>query len=315
MAFCTNCGQQLANGEKYCANCGKSASPNASNTERKIVFDGEIHKCPHCGQELKAFETVCPNPQCGIEIRGKKATSSVSKLVKKIEELDRKKNDVGFLETFKRKLNGSKLFPIEEQKISLISNFPIPNTKEDILEFMILSSSHILSKKPKGNISQHDELLYNELKKAWKIKFEQAYDKAKICIKNDEHRAEIEQCYNKTIVVPKKKRKKNILIVLLSVFMSLILIFTGIALITKFTADPNAIKVGVSYEDVKGQYYEDVIEIFEKNGFTNIEARKDEWHIFHKSGTVKSVTIDGKKEFYSFSKFSSDAKIIIFYYE
>ena len=313
MAFCTNCGQQVADGAKFCANCGTPVSQNTSNTKRKTVFDGEIHKCPHCGEVLKAFETVCPS--CKFEIRGTKSSSAVSELVKKIEELDEKKHDNSFIKIIKRKLEGTKLSPIEEQKISLISNFPIPNTKEDILEFMILSSSHILAKKPSGDISEHDKLLYKELKKAWKMKFEQAYDKAKICIKNDEDRAEIEQCYNKTIVKPKKKRKKTTKIVLLSVFIPLILIITSIVLITTLTADPNAIKAGVSYDDVEGQYYEDVIEIFEKNGFTNIEAREDGWHLLHKSGTVKSVTIDGKEEFYSFSKFSKDAKIIILYYK
>ena len=313
MKYCINCGNQLAEGAKFCANCGTSITQSNATNERKTIFEGEIHKCSHCGEVLKAFETVCPS--CKFEIRGTKSSSAVSELVRKIEELDRKKYDDSFIKSIKRKLDGTKLSPIEEQKISLISNFPIPNTKEDILEFMILSSSHILAKKPSGDISEHDELLYKELKKAWKMKFEQAYDKAKICIKNDEDRTEIEQCYNKTIVEPKKKRKKTTKIVLLSVFIPLFLIITSIVLITTLTADPNAIKAGVSYDDVEGQYYEDVIEIFEKNGFTNIEAREDGWHLFHKSGTVKSVTIDGKEEFYSFSKFSKDAKIIILYYE
>lgn len=310
MAFCTNCGQQVADGAKFCANCGTPISQNTSNSERTKIFDGEIHKCPNCGEVLKAFEAVCPS--CKFEIRGAKISSTVSELVRKIEELDRKKYDDSFTKRIKRILDGAKLSPIEEQKISLISNFPIPNTKEDILEFMIFSSSHILAEKPGGDISEHDELLYKELKKAWEMKFEQAYDKAKICIKSDEDRTEIEQCYNRTIIEPKKKRRK---IVLLSVLIPLIMIITSIVLITTLTADPNAIKAGVSYEDVEGQYYEDVIEIFEKNGFSNIEAREDGWHLFHKSGTVKSVTIDGKEEFYSFSKFSKDAKIIILYYE
>ena len=313
MAFCINCGSQVADGAKFCANCGTPTTQNIFNSERNTVFDGDIHKCLHCGEILKAFETVCPS--CKFEIRGAKSFSAVSELVRKIEELDRKKNDDSFIKSIKRKLDGTKLSPIEEQKISLISNFPIPNTKEDILEFMILSSSHVLAKKPSGDISEHDKLLYKELKKAWKMKFEQAYDKAKICIKNDKDRSEIEQYYNKTIVEPKKKRKKTTKIVLLSVFIPLILIITSIVIITTLTADPNAIKAGVSYDDVEGQYYEDVIEIFEKNGFTNIEAREDGWHLLHKSGTVKSVTIDGKEEFYSFSKFSKDAKIIILYYK
>lgn len=314
MFFCTNCGQQVADDAKFCANCGASLIQTPRNNgERKKYYDGDIHKCPNCGEVLKAFEAVCPS--CKFELRGAKNSSAVKELIAKIEKLDSQKSEDSFLKSLKRKLDGTKLSPIEEQKISLISNFPIPNTKEDLLEFMILSSSHILSKKPSGNISQHDELLYNELKKAWKIKFEQAYDKAKICIKNDSDRVEIEQCYEKTIIEPKRKRKKTTKIVLLSVFIPLILIVTSIILVTTLTADPNAIKAGVSYEDVEGQYYEDVIEIFQKNGFTNIEAREDGRHLFHKSGTVKSVTIDGKEEFYSFSKFSKDAKIIILYYK
>ena len=188
MTFCTNCGQQMAEGSKFCAYCGTPVVQNASNIERKTVFDGKIHKCPNCGEVLKAFATVCPT--CKFELRGSKSSSAVSELVRKIEELDRKKYDDSFIKSIKRKLDGTKLSPIEEQKISLISNFLIPNTKEDILEFMILSSSHILAKKPSGDISEHDESLYKELKKAWKMKFEQAYDKAKICIKNDEDRKE-----------------------------------------------------------------------------------------------------------------------------
>ena len=157
MAFCTNCGQQVADGAKFCANCGTPITQSNARTERKTVFDGEIHKCSHCGEVLKAFETVCPS--CKFEIRGTKSSSAVSEFVRKIEELDRKKYDDSFIKSIKRKLDGTKLSPIEEQKISLISNFPIPNTKEDILEFMILSSSHILAKKPSGDISEHDELL------------------------------------------------------------------------------------------------------------------------------------------------------------
>ena len=193
MAFCTNCGQQVADSTKFCANCGTPISQNIQNTERKTVFDGEIHKCPHCGEVLKAFETVCPT--CEFELRGAKGSSAVSELVRKIEELDGRKNDASFMTSIKRKFNVSKLSPLEEQKISLISNFVIPNTREDIWEFIILSSSHILSKRPSGDVSEHDALLYSELKKAWKIKFEQAYEKAKLCIKTPEDRLEIEDYY------------------------------------------------------------------------------------------------------------------------
>ena len=42
-----------------------------------------------------------------------------------------------------------------------------------------------------------------------------------------------------------------------------------------------------------------------------IEAREDGWSLFHKTDTVKKITIDGKSEFYAHSRISKNAKIII----
>ena len=114
---------------------------------------------------------------------------------------------------------------------------------------------------------------------------------------------------------PKKKTIRN---TLLSIFIPLIAV---ISLIIPTTIrnlqpdDPNVIEIGISNDNLDGQYYEDVIELLEGKGFTNIEVREENWSLFHKSGTVKSVIIDGKDEYYSSSKFSKDAKIIIFYYK
>ena len=47
MAFCINCGQELAEGAKFCASCGNAvdASQNGAKEQRKTVYDGELHKC------------------------------------------------------------------------------------------------------------------------------------------------------------------------------------------------------------------------------------------------------------------------------
>lgn len=60
MAFCVNCGQELVEGAKFCANCGKAVDGNSSNSQRKTVYDGELHKCPNCGETINAFVTICP---------------------------------------------------------------------------------------------------------------------------------------------------------------------------------------------------------------------------------------------------------------
>ncbi len=61
MAFCVNCGQQLGKGAKFCTNCGQTVtSYKTESSERKTVYDGEIHKCPNCGEIIDAFVTNCP---------------------------------------------------------------------------------------------------------------------------------------------------------------------------------------------------------------------------------------------------------------
>lgn len=144
MAFCTNCGSELADGAKFCANCGTSAIakpvPNKIENREKTVYDGRIYKCPNCGEQLDSFVTSCPS--CGYELRGAQTTSYVHELSQKLE------------------LTGS-----IDKRIELIRNFYIPNTKEDIYEFFILAYSNITA----GTYGYE----------AWKVKLEQAYLKAK----------------------------------------------------------------------------------------------------------------------------------------
>ena len=37
------------------------------HTERKTVYEGQLHKCPNCGELLDAFRSHCSS--CGYEIR------------------------------------------------------------------------------------------------------------------------------------------------------------------------------------------------------------------------------------------------------
>ena len=161
MAFCINCGQELADGANFCGNCGKAVSVNNPTSQRKTVFEGELHKCPSCGEILNSFMPV--GPACGHELRGVKSSSSVKEFAQKLE-----------------------LASSEHQTISLIKNFPIPNTKEDIYEYMIIAASNITS------TSNH------EIFDAWKVRFEQSYQKAKLLLKNDSSLSELQALYEQT---------------------------------------------------------------------------------------------------------------------
>ena len=64
MAFCVNCGQQLGEGAKFCTNCGQTVTTHKTeSSERKTVYDGEIHKCPNCGEHLE-FDIECDDDDC-----------------------------------------------------------------------------------------------------------------------------------------------------------------------------------------------------------------------------------------------------------
>ena len=163
MVYCIHCGQQLPEDAKFCSNCGKTVNGNPT-IRRKTIYDGEIHKCPSCGERLDSFVTCCP--ACGYELRGPKITSVVNDLAQKLEKTD-----------------------MIEQKIDLIRNFYIPNTKEDIYEFFILAISNI-------NMNGYDV-------EAWNVKLEQAYQKARFAFGNTQEFQYLSRLYNDT-----RKRQK-----------------------------------------------------------------------------------------------------------
>lgn len=142
MLFCINCGQQLPEGAKFCSKCGTSINSN-SNTSRQQEWAGQLIQCPSCGEILRSFEPVCSF--CGYEIRNAKATNSMLELSQKLAQA--KSND---------------------ERIIYIRSFPIPNTKEDIIEVMTLSASNM--------VDNYQE----EISQAWQMLFERAYQKAEI---------------------------------------------------------------------------------------------------------------------------------------
>ena len=139
VAFCAKCGAPLQKGACFCSKCGSSVEPAniTENTEtRTTKYTGEILKCPNCGETLNSFVTNCPT--CGYELRRTEASESVKTLADKLEKIDSRRNS-GVGSAFSKMFN--QVSALDEQKISLIRNFAIPNTKEDILEFVILAAA------------------------------------------------------------------------------------------------------------------------------------------------------------------------------
>lgn len=189
------------------------------NLERKYIYEGEIHKCPNCGEILESFSGRCP--ACGIELRGVKSSDSVQEFVLKLEAIEASREEEsprGILGGLLQKYRISKT---DEQKISLIKNFSVPNTKEDILEFMILATSNIdMSIYSSLKMSDASEKAMTE---AWNAKIKQVYAKAKNTCRLDSDFFQIQELYDSCYAdIDKHKRKKTLKRVLLAVSIPLL---------------------------------------------------------------------------------------------
>lgn len=205
--FCSYCGTKLDDGARFCKGCGEPVNtgggavnnPNppqqtersiplkGNPTERKTVYEGTLHKCPSCGEVLASFLSKCP--ACGHEIRDTRSSTAVRELAIKLEQIEARK-----MPAFEEKRSVMKMVfgkdfdetneaeeaqeRFDEQKAqekaNVIINFSVPNTKEDILEFMILAASNIDIKRG----------VDDEVSKAWISKLEQVYQRAQLIMGN-----------------------------------------------------------------------------------------------------------------------------------
>lgn len=237
MAFCINCGQKLAEGSKFCNNCGTKVGivdvdefKNTDSTyveeekesqvvpeeitERKNVYEGRIYKCPNCGDTIDAYETICET--CGYEIRGRNATNSVRELQLKLEELHAKRPKKKMNNVFAQAFGGGQLSNVDEEIVNLIKTFSIPNTKEDIMEFVILASSNIDLKVYgiNGQRYQMTNPAQREISDAWLSKFEQAYQKAQLMFGGSQEFTNIHLLFEKkSKEISKKKRETPLLVI------------------------------------------------------------------------------------------------------
>ena len=163
----------------------KAAAPSVATTKSDKF--GDVKKCPACGAIAQSFQTICSD--CSHEFSNVDANVSIGKLFEMLNacENDRKEESNSIAGAFGSLMakgfgQGDK---ITEKKKSIISGFPIPNTKDDILEFL---STAIPNAKQKGNFltkQQPENKSHNDLAPTWHSKCEQLIMKAKFSMKDD----------------------------------------------------------------------------------------------------------------------------------
>lgn len=121
---------------------------------------GDVRKYPACGAIVESFQTKCP--ECGYVFTDIKANSMTKDLC---EQLD--------------KMNTGGLFGGNTNKrVQLIKTFPIPNTREDLIEMLAMCQSN-------GVPQTGDGMFGSKISNAWLSKGVQVASKARFILKDD----------------------------------------------------------------------------------------------------------------------------------
>lgn len=162
----------------------------SENFTEKKTASSMTKKCPVCNSFIQPFQSNCS--YCNHELTNIEATASIQKLFLLLTECDnaREQNEEFTLGSalggiFAKAYGLGSGDKVLEKKKSIISSFPIPNTREDILEFLSLA---LPNSKQKGNFltkHQPENKTHNDLAPTWFSKCEQVIIKARFIMKED----------------------------------------------------------------------------------------------------------------------------------
>ena len=153
---------------------------------------GDVRKCPTCGAMVESFQTKCP--ECGYEFTNIEANSTTQKLLDALDAVNAQTTNQGIVSSV---LSGlARTFGSDSatmRKCQIIQNFPVPNTKEDLIE--MLSLAHTNAEKKYNDVAER------EMQRAWETKEKQIITKADLMIKDDPDYIALKESWKK-----KKKR-------------------------------------------------------------------------------------------------------------
>jgi len=236
MAFCVNCGVENADGVKFCNGCGKEVAAAAKAAAPAKEKMGNIRTCPNCGEVLESFQSRCKS--CGHELNSVEVSKKISEFVDQVNKFDHEianTREDPFPGSKTAKLVGwvvlnlftlgipllvrvvrnlvapkaSKLLPAEEKKKSYIENFVVPNSREDIVEFVLFASSKVealMSNKTS------DVGTINMWAKMWSSKCSQLQSRAQVVLAGDKQTTEmITRMIDRPQAMMRKARNKNLI--------------------------------------------------------------------------------------------------------
>lgn len=188
----------------------KAAQKSAPKSEKY----GDVRKCPACGAMVESFMAKCP--ECGYEFTNVEGNNTVQKLLKSLDEIDREGNS-GLFSGISKMYGNDK---VTMRKVQLIQNFPIPNTREDILEMLTLCQ---------GNCNYNSDASQSDIKvtEAWRSKTKQIIAKARILLKDDPNIQPLILDSEKALKKWSPQKKTQIIAVIILVALIVLLTLLG----------------------------------------------------------------------------------------
>jgi len=167
--------------------------PKTTEAAPKSDKFGDVKKCPACGSMVQSFQTKCID--CGHEFSNIEANTSINKLFEMLNDAENERTNESGMSVGKA-LGGmlGKAYgvggvgdKVNNKKTTIIKNFPIPTSKNDILEFLSLA---VPNAKKSGNFLTKEEpenKAHNTFVPVWKTKCEQIIMKARFSMKEDKN--------------------------------------------------------------------------------------------------------------------------------
>jgi uncharacterized OB-fold protein len=204
----------MENGVKFCPSCGTLAGGVAPSPKPATEKMGNIIKYPSCGAVVPAMTAFCPD--CGHEFRNVQASGTIKAFTEKIQEFDmviasepdwsvgtgwsywstKQKGWWIILNCFTIAIPQiiitlikfgipklSDLSATEKEKKSYIENFLVPNTREDIMEFVMFAGSRV--ERLIGGPESKDLALIRMWAKVWSDKCQQLIARARVALSGD----------------------------------------------------------------------------------------------------------------------------------
>lgn len=157
------------------------AMPPMPETSKANAKYGNVKKCPSCGAQIIGGTAKCP--ECGFNFSGIQVNSSAQRLANELQKLvEKEKKSDGSIDGYANMVGSAydTMMGKQDPKVALIENFPIPNTREDLLEF--LTSLQPKAKKP--NFFTRNSTMYALSHAYWKL-YGTCLNKARISYAND----------------------------------------------------------------------------------------------------------------------------------